>query len=186
MSFGFHRTVLITAICTLSACGGGGGDVSVAKVAAVELKVIAPADVPSLARCIGLIGAALRARPDQREVGLACATGVYQGLTMEGRSCSLEVEGAQGEFSFKVERDLVVIKWSDVAVGPDGRAVHNLEDASAPLQPGVQLTRFTSSPTPVSEALILRMTRSAPVLPKMTYQRSEGNGTASVQCNFGA
>ena len=184
MKYDIHWTALIFPLILVSSCSGG--DISVGKAAVAEFKVISPADVPVLALCIGSIGAALRARPDQRDVGLACASGVYRGLTMEGRSCSLEVNGAQGEFSFKVESDTVLIKWSDVAVGPDGRAVHNLEDASAPLQPGVQLTRFTSSPAPVSEALILRMTRSAPVLPQMTYQRSEGNTTASVQCNFGA
>jgi hypothetical protein len=144
------------------------------------------ADVPDLSRCLQALGGTLRLAPTQRKVGLDCATGLYQGSTAQGYACQLSVDGASGDFRFEADRDVVAIRWADVATTADGHPIHNLEDASAPGQPGVQLTRFTAGIPAVTEALVLRMGSGEPVLPKMIYRRTQGQTTNEVVCQFGA
>lgn len=187
-SFMTHRLgclILTSAILALSACGGGGQPTAITGPVAAPVRVVAAADVPALSNCLGNIGAALRKNPLQRDVGLDCASGVYRGLTPTGRACSLEVDGASGAFEFRVEDEVVQIRWETRAYMADGKAVHNLEDTSAPQQPGIQLTRFEGAPTPVTQSLALRMGRGSPVLPTMVYQRSEAETSKFVFCNFG-
>ncbi len=183
-----HRLVcliLTHTILALSACGGGGQPTATTAPIATPVRVVAAADVPALSNCLGNIGAALRKNPLQRDVGLDCASGAYRGLTPTGRACSLEVDGASGAFEFRVEDEVVQIRLEDVAYTADGKAVHNLEDTSAPQQPGIQLTRFEGAPTPITQSLALRMGRGPPVLPTMVYQRSEAGASKFVFCNFG-
>lgn len=183
-----HRLVyliLTHTILALSACGGGGQPTTATPPVATPARVVAAADVPALSNCLGHIGAALRKDPLQRDVGLDCASGVYRGLTATGRACSLEIDGASGAFEFRAEDEVVQIRWENVAYTAEGKAVHNLEDTSAPQQPGIQLTRFEGAPTPVTQSLALRMGRGSPVLPTMVYQRSEAGAGKSVLCNFG-
>ena len=175
----------ITALSLLCACGGG-DPAPVAMRAAPEVKAVAMADVPALSVCLDRVAAALTKDPLQREVGLECASGAYKGLTADGRSCSLHVDGIQGLFEFMVDHDTVDIRLQTVALSASGKPIHNLEDASSPLQPGVQLTRFSGGLSPVTEALVLRMGSGIPVLPKMIYQRMESNSTKIVECSFGA
>lgn len=177
--------ILTSAIPALSACGGGGQPTETAAPVAAPARVVATADVPALSNCLEHIGAALRKDPIQRDVGLDCASGVYRGLTPAGRACSLEVDGASGAFEFRVDDEVVQIRWENLAYTADGKAVHNLEDTSAPRQPGIQLTRFEGAPTPVTQSLALRMGRGAPMLPTMVYQRSEAGASKFVFCNFG-
>jgi hypothetical protein len=172
---------------TLCACGGGGGEpVSVAPRIQEPVHQVAMSDVPSLSRCLAKIDSALKKSPRQSDASLDCATGIYSGLTQDGRLCSLKVDGAMGSFDFEVDHEQVDIRWITSAIAADGTPIHNLEDASSSTQPGVMLTRFTGAIQPVTEALILQMSGTHPVLPKMIYQRVEGNSTRSVQCNFGA
>lgn len=183
-----HRLVyliLTHTILALSACGGGGLPAAATAPVVTPARVVAAADVPALSNCLGHIGAALRKNPLQRDVGFDCASGVYRGLTPAGRACSLEVDGASGAFEFRVEDEVVQIRWEDVAYTADGKTVHNLEDSSASQQPGIQLTRFEGAPTPVTQSLVLRMGRDSPVLPTMVYQRSEAQSTKFVLCKFG-
>lgn len=148
-------------------------------------RVVAAAQVPNLYRCLSELGAALRKDPGRGTVSLECATGTYRGLTSTGRHCELKIDGVTGVFRFTLERDAVSIRKEDVAHAADGRSLHNLADASAPDQPGIQLTRFTGAPMPVTEALILRFGGRLPALPQMIYQRSAGGQPETVLCSFG-
>lgn len=173
-------------IAFLSGCGAGdGGGLPVAQKSVLAQRVVGVADMPNLYSCLGELGAALRKKPEGREVGFDCATGTYSGRTSRGRVCALQVDGGTGEFEFQVEGEAVSIKWEDVAHAADGSDIHNLEDASVPAQPGVQLTRFTGSLVPVTEALILRVGTGVPMIAQMIYQRTADGATHSVLCNFG-
>lgn len=179
------KVLSFAAVLLLSSCGGNEpAPVVVSKVP--EIRVTTMSDVPTLTTCLDRVSTALTKDSFQRDVGLDCASGSYKGLTADGRSCSLNVYGAKGLFEFKVDHDAVDIRMETVAISANGKPIHNLENASAPMQPGVQLTRFTGGLSAVTEALILRMGSGVPVLPKMIYQRSESNITKSVECNFGA
>lgn len=179
------KVLSFAALLLLSACGGS-GPVPVVVNKIPEIRVMTMSDVPNLTTCLYRLSTALTKNPLQREVGLDCASGSYKGLTADGRSCFLDVDGVKGLFEFTVDHDTVDIRMETVAITANGKPIHNLEDASAPMQPGVQLTRFTGGLSAVTEALILRMGSGIPVLPKMIYQRSESNITKSVECNFGA
>jgi hypothetical protein len=172
-------------ITLLSACGGGGDVIPPAKEDPHAPRIVALTDMPNLSRCLGQLDTALQKNPGQREVGLDCAAGIYRGLTTDGRDCALKVDGETGEFQFQFEREVVTIQWDNVARAADGSPIHNLEDASAPGQPGVQLTRFTGSLVPITEALILSVGTGVPMLAKMIYQLTTGGATSSVLCNFG-
>jgi hypothetical protein len=180
------RSMLLLMVATLCACGGGGALVSAAPKVQEPVHQVVMADVPDLSRCLATIDRALEKSSKQSDASLDCATGIYTGSTQDGRLCSLQVDGATGSFDFEVDHEQVDIRWTTSAIAADGTPVHNLEDASTSLQPGVMLTKFTGALQPVTEALILRMSGTDPVLPKMIYQRFEGNSVRSVQCNFGA
>jgi hypothetical protein len=175
----------LAGLSALSACGGGESMV-VPQVAPAVIRTVEVVDVPDLSRCLQTLGGALRMSPTQPTVGLHCATGLYRGLTGQGYTCQLFVDGASGDFRFEGGRDVVAIRWADVATTADGHPIHNLEDASAPDQPGVQLTRFTGGFPATTEALILRVGSGEPALPKMTYRRTQGQTTSEVVCQFGA
>lgn len=173
-------------IALFSGCGGGDGNGSpVVMKSFYAQRVVGVTDMPNLSLCLGQLGTALQKNPGQREVSLDCATGIYRGLTTDGRDCALKVDGETGEFEFQLERELVLIKWENVAHGADGSAIHNLEDASATAQPGIQLTRFTGGLVPVTEALILRVGTGVPLLAKMIYQRTADGVTSAALCRFG-
>lgn len=148
-------------------------------------RVVAPSAVPDLYRCLAALGAALQKNPGFAKVDLSCATGTYRGLTSAGRHCQLTVDGPAGLFRFELERDVVSIGIEQVAYAADGRALHNLADASTPAQPGIQLTRVSGAPVPLTEALILRFGSGRPALPQMMYQRTAAGPPETVVCDFG-
>jgi hypothetical protein len=148
-------------------------------------RVVKVTEVPNLYRCLSDLGAALQKAPGFGTVDLACATGTYRGLTSAGRHCELKIDGPAGVFRFELERDIVSIRMEQVAYAVDGRALHNLADASAPAQPGIQLTRFSGAPLPVTEALILRFSSGLSALPQMIYQRTAAGPPRTVLCSFG-
>jgi hypothetical protein len=148
-------------------------------------RVVAVTAVPDLYRCLSDLGAALQKDPGFGTVNLACATGTYRGQTSAGRHCELKIDGLAGVFRFELERDIVSIRIEQVALAADGRPLHNLADASAPAQPGIQLTRFSGAPVPVTEALILRFGSTLPALPQMIYQRTADGPPQTVLCSFG-
>ncbi|WP_309377242.1 hypothetical protein [Rhodoferax sp.] len=178
--------MLLLSVVTLCACGGGGEAFSAAPKIQVTVRQVAMADIPGLSRCLSTIDGALKKSAKQSDASLDCATGIYAGSTVDGRLCSLKVDGAKGSFNFEVDHEKVDIRWTTSAIAADGTPVHNLEDASTSTQPGIMLTKFTGSIQPITEALILRMSGGDPVLPKMIYQRFKGTSASSVQCNFGA
>jgi len=148
-------------------------------------RVVAVNDVLGLYRCLDELGAALRKHPGHTEVSLACAAGTYRGRTSASQPCELQVDGVNGEFRFQVDRETVRIRLDHVGHGADGSATHNLEDASAPAQPGIQLTRFSGGRIPTTEALILRFGKALPALPQMLYQRSAEGPPTAIVCHFG-
>lgn len=148
-------------------------------------RVVAVTEVPNLYRCLGDLGKALRQDPGHGSINLACATGTYLGTTSAGRHCELKVDGQTGVFRFQLEKEIVSIKLAQVAHAADGTSIHNLADASAPAQPGIQLTRFSGAPVPITEALILRFGGGTPALPQMIYQRTADGPPTSILCRFG-
>jgi hypothetical protein len=181
----------------LAACGGGDDPQPTAAVAASQQReaqaarrTIEPSQLPDLHRCLGRLTQALQADPTQRAVGLQCLAGTYRGLTPEGDACALQVDGGHGQFNFEYADQRISIAWDDVAFRPGQRALHNLEIASvSPAQPGVQLSRFSSAPTAVTETLVLRTgppSQGGAGLPEMSYLRAEEGKTRQVRCRFGA
>jgi hypothetical protein len=169
----------------LSGCGGSQDQVPIAKESLLAERVVVVNDVPNLLLCLGQLSAVLQKNPGDTDVSLSCAAGTYRGMTSEGRECELKVDSDKGVFRLQVEREAVSINWGNVAHTMEGRPMHNLEDASAPSQRGIQLTRFTGSLVPVTEALILRVGTAGLKLPQMIYQRTADGATKSVVCNFG-
>lgn len=175
----------LLSLCFFMPGCGGGDQRTVAPPNALAQRLVGANEIPDLALCLGRIGAALRKEADQAASNFNCATGTYQGLTNEGRHCMLKIDGLARSFFFQVEQQAVAIKWEIVAHAADGSPVDNLEDASAPAQPGIQLTRFTGTQIPLTEALILRLSAGAARLPEMIYQRSEDSVTKFITCKFG-
>lgn len=175
------------AAAALSGCGDNrdAGTAPALRESLLAQRVVAVSAVPELYRCLSDLGAALRKEPGFGIVDLACATGTYRGLTSAGRHCELKIDGPAGLFRFELERDIVSIRIEQVAHAADGRPLHNLADASAPSQPGIQLIRFSGAPQPATEALILRFGSGQPALPQIIYQRTAAGPTESVLCNFG-
>lgn len=147
------------------------------------LHVIGVAEIPKLYSCLVRIASAVGKALPKEAISLACANGTYRGQTASGDSCELEVDS--DAFRFTAGRAQVRIGWANIAFTGSGRAVHNLEDASAPSQPGVQLTRVGGAPHTVTESLILAMSNGRPQLPHMTYQRTAAGVTSAVRCLFG-
>lgn len=148
-------------------------------------RIVATAEIPTLYQCLSDLGTELRTNPGRANASLTCAAGTYRGQTSSGRPCELRVDGEAGLFRFQLDHDVVEIKLEKTMVGADGVPLHNLEDASAPNQPGIQLIRFTGAQMPVTEALILRFGRALPALPHMVYQRQGGAAPESTDCRFG-
>lgn len=178
--------VLVTQTCLLAGCGGK-PDASQAllKENLRAQRTVTITELPDLFVCLQQIDTALQKNPRQAGVGINCASGTYRGLTTEGRDCAMQIDGDAGTFTLRVESEIFNIQWENVAFAADGSAIHNLEDASAPGQPGIQLTRFTGARTPLTEALILRAGKGVPALPQMIYQRNEGDANKFVRCSFG-
>jgi hypothetical protein len=171
----------------LSACGDN-RDAPAAPAMQESLlaqRVVAVSAIPDLYRCLSDLGAALQKDAGFGTVDLACATGTYRGATSAGRHCELKIDGPARVFRFEIEHDIVSIRIEPVAHAADGRPLHNLADASAPAQPGIQLTRFSGAPVPVTEALILRFGSGLPALPQMIYQRTATGPPETVLCSFG-
>ena len=177
---------LLIALGCVSACGDNRpSEQSAARDSLLAERVVAVTEVPNLYRCLSELGVALHKDPGHAQVNLACASGTYRGQTSAGRPCELRVDGENGVFRFQLEGETIRIKLEPVAHGADGTAIDNLEDASAPKQPGIQLTRFTGALVPVTEALILRFGSTLPALPQMIYQRSAEGPPQAVLCSFG-
>jgi hypothetical protein len=178
--------VLVVTLSCLSACGDNRPVTpSTQQESLLSARVVTVTDVPNLYRCLSELGVALHRDPGHSQVNLACATGTYRGQTSAGRPCELHVDGDNGVFRFQLEHETIRIKLEAASHGADGRALHNLEDASAPAQPGIQLTRFTGALVPVTEALILRFGGALPALPQMIYQRIADGPPQSILCSFG-
>jgi hypothetical protein len=182
-----HALLSVLAAAVLCSCGDNRNppDTPVMQESLLAQRVVAVTAVPDLYRCLSDLGAALQKDPGFGTVNLACATGTYRGMTSAGRHCELKIDGPAGVFRFELERDVVSIRIAQVAHAADGRALHNLADASAPAQPGIQLTRFSGAPVPVTEALILRFGSGLPALPQMIYQRTAAGPPETVLCSFG-
>jgi len=173
-------------ICAaLSGCGGGGE--SALPNPAAERNVVA-ADLPALRDCLGKIDAALEQNPRQHALELACLQGTLRGLTADGNACALQVNADTGVFRFEYGRQVVSIKWQNIIFPPDGPAIHNLENARTAAQPGVQLSRFTGGPKPITEAIVLRAGARASgpaAMPTIAYHYSENNQSTYIECRFG-
>lgn len=169
----------------LSGCGGGGE--SALPNTAAERNVVS-ADLPALRDCLAQIDTALTKDPRQHALGLACLQGTLRGLTADGNACALQVNADTGVFRFEYGRQVVSIKWQDIIFPPAGPAIHNLESAGAAAQPGVQLSRFSGGPKPVTEVIMLRAgaRSSGPAaMPTIAYRYTENNQSTSIECRFG-
>jgi hypothetical protein len=181
------KTASLIAMVLASGCGdNGAGDRSGGAPNLLSARVVAVTEVPNLHRCVAEIGQALQKNPGRAQVDLTCASGTYKGETAAGRLCDLHIDGDNKEFIFTVEREVVRIGFEEVAHMANGAAIHNLENAGTPSQPGIGLTRFTGAPAALTEALILRFEAPLPALPQMIYQRSENGTSTAVICRFGA
>lgn len=171
----------------LSGCGDNrdAGAAQAMPESLLAQRVVAVTALPDLYRCLSDVGAALQKDPGFAKANLACATGTYRGMTSAGRHCELKIDGPAGVFRFELEHDVVTIPIEQIAHAADGRALHNLADASAPAQPGIEVTRFRGAPEPVTEALILRFGSGRPALPQMIYQRSGAGLPQTTVCSFG-
>lgn len=178
--------ILITQSWMLAGCGGKpDASQTVLKENLRAQRAVTITELPDLFVCLQQIDTALQKNPRQAGVGINCATGTYRGLTPEGRDCAMQIDGDAGTFTLQVESEVFRIQWENVAFAADGSAIHNLEDASVPGQPGIQLTRFTGAQIPLTEALIFRAGKGVPALPQMIYQRNERDANKFVRCSFG-
>jgi hypothetical protein len=180
------QMMLIAATVSLAACGGGQSDTASMKETPRAQRAVEITELPNLYGCLAQLDASLQKNVAQHDLDLDCAAGTYRGLTVDGRECALKVDGEKGIFHFQVEREVVDIKWETIAYATNGRTIHNMENAGAPGQPGIQLTHYSGTTAPMTQALILRQGIGNPSLPKMIYQRTVGNSTRFIQCNFGA
>ncbi|PRC92979.1 hypothetical protein [Solimicrobium silvestre] len=181
----FSRSYLAIAVLTgfaLTGCGGNQNDPP--KENTLSQHVVSTSEIPALIRRVDQLSTALRKQPNTTSVGLHSVAGTYQGETSDGRLCSLMVDEDHPGFQFQVEREKIGIHWEPLAYAANGAVIHNLEDSSAPGQPGVQLTRFTNAPIPMTEVLILRIGTGTPALPQMIYLRTQGSTTKTVKCIF--
>jgi hypothetical protein len=184
---GVCKAGVLFAIVLAAGCGDNApSDQSAPTPNLLAARVVAVTEVPNLHRCVADIGQALEKNPGRAQVDLTCAAGSYKGATGAGRLCDLHIDSDNKEFTFTVERDVVRIRFEQVAYLANGAAVHNLENAGTPSQPGIQLTRFTGAPVAVTEALVLRFEASLPAPPQMIYQRSANGTSTAVICRFGA
>lgn len=182
-----RAAVMLVATVLASGCGdNAASDRSVPAPNLLSARVVAVTEVPNLHRCVAEMAQALEKNPGRAQVDLTCASGTYKGATSAGRLCDLHIDGDNKEFTFTVERDVVRIKLEQVAHLANGAAIHNLENAGTPSQPGIQLTRFTGAPVAVTEALVLRFEAPLPAPPQMIYQRSANGTSTAVICRFGA
>lgn len=176
---------LLLALSLLQACGDNHQSTAAAGTRLLADRVVAVTEAPTLYRCLDALGATLRQAPGRAQASLACAAGTYRGQTSTGRPCSLQVDSEHGTFHFQLDGESVRIQLEAASFGADGAPRHNLEDASAPGQPGIQLTRFSAAPEALTEALILRFERTLPALPQMIYQRVADGPPHAVVCRFG-
>ncbi|WP_394780950.1 hypothetical protein [Undibacterium sp.] len=173
----------------LAGCGGGSGEGTAKIPNQAAERNVAVADLPSLSDCLSQIDAALLKDPRQRTVGLFCLQGTLRGLTADGSACALKIDADTGVFRFDFGRQSVSLKWQDIVFPPNGPAIHNLENAGTPAQPGVRLTQFTGGSKPVTEAIMLRAGvrgGSGPsAMPTISYQYTQNDQPSLVECRFG-
>jgi hypothetical protein len=179
------------AVVGLVACGGGDAPMTASLRRAQEAvaKPVTLKQLPELHQCLSGLSQQLKLGASRADLSLACMAGRFSGLTMQGDACFLQVDAQLQRFSFVFGNRHVDMDWADVAVGTDGRPVHNLESSDlGGRQPGVQLTRFTPVPDVVTEALALRagQSKQGPLgLPQMTYLRVQGGQAEEIRCRFG-
>lgn len=177
----------------LVACGGGEDVPTTAalqRAQAAAAKPVALQQLPELHQCLSGLSKKLKSGVSRLDLSLACLAGRFSGLTVQGDACFLQVDAQLQRFSFDFGNHHVDISWADVAMGADGRPVHNLESSDlGSRQPGVQLTRFTPTPDGVTEALALRAGQAmeGPLgLPQITYLRVQSGQAEEIRCRFGA
>ncbi|MES2298027.1 MAG: hypothetical protein V4582_13360 [Pseudomonadota bacterium] len=186
-----RRLARLAAACAacamLGACGASGTAAPSTPSASAE-QVVGLASVPALNRCLSGLVANLQAHAKREDIPLSCANGRYRGLTVQGLPCELKIDGDLGAFGFSAGRDSYVIAWDTVAYAPDGRAIHNLEDASVTAQPGVQMSKFSSTGLQtMTENVVLRSApEGRPAMPMAMYQRSTEHSASTIVCRLGA
>ena len=187
---GWRWTVVCVA-SALAACGGAdtADPVSSLRRDAESLRVVAPADLPELHRCLTDTVRILESKSAQPDNVLRCAAGIYTGLAADGRACELRIDAQRGRLSFASGPDVVSIDAAVVAHEADGSEIFNLAPASVgPGKPGVMLTRF-SPVEALTESIVLRA--GSPVqgpngLPQLSYLRVQGDSMREQRCSFGA
>ena len=146
------------------------------------------ADLPSLNECLAKIGSTLEKRGGQEQLGIACAVATYVGRTPDGYDCSLKVDNDPAEVRMQVGRDSeITIPIGVSAFSVEGRPILNVQDASSPGQPGIQVMRYTPGigAGSTTETLSLRMGGGRPNLPTMVYSTTTNNQSQFTVCNFG-
>ena len=146
------------------------------------------ADLPSLTECLAKIGSTLEKRGGQEQLGIACAVATYVGRTPDGYDCSLKVDNDPAEVRMQVGRDReITIPIGVSAFSVEGRPILNVQDASSPGQPGIQVMRYTPGIGAGSstETLSLRMGGGRPNLPTMVYSTTTTNQSQFTVCNSG-
>lgn len=198
--YGSNGSAVLNSVCLIGllaivgaclvACGGGTPATQSQVPREAVQRQVAVAEMPALHQCLDRINQVLKNPATQDKANIDCLEGTYAGLTAKGDPCALRVDAARRRFEFDYGKEHVEVQWADVAIGPDGRPVHNLE--ASPLavdQPGVQLTQFSPVPVPITQVVTLRA--GAPVqgprgLPQLSYWRLSAEATHEVKCRFAA
>lgn len=185
-------------VCSLlTACGGSSDDPGAAALRRAQEAAATPValqGLPALHQCLSGLSQQLKMPKlaTQQALNIACLVGTYGGKTTQGDDCFLQVDASQNRFTFGYGKQTAVIDWAEVAIGADGRPVHNLEATDLDAgRPGVQLTRLSAAPDALTETLALRAGlahRAGPLgLPQISYQRVPQIGeTLDVHCRFAA
>ena len=188
---GFWGSVAL--VLNLSACGGGedaANSVALRRAQEAAVKPVALQQLPDLHACLSKLSQKLKSGSGRDGLSLDCLAGRFDGLTMQGEACFLQVDSQQRRFKFVFGNHSADIEWADVAMGSDGRPVHNLESSDLDnMRPGVQLTRFTPVPEAITETLALRagLAKQGPQgLPQITYLRVHSGQPEEVRCRYGA
>lgn len=180
-------------LLALTACGGAEDAATKAalqRAQAAAAKPVALQALPALHQCLTGLSQQLRNGSLQDTPSLTCLAGRYSGLTVQGEDCFLQIDSDLRQFKLVAGARAVQIDWAVVAMGADGRPVHNLESSDIDAgRPGVQLTRFTAFPEAITETLALRagLAQQGPTgLPQLSYLRVQAGQVEDLRCRFGA
>jgi hypothetical protein len=180
-------------LLALTACGGAEDATTKAalqRAREAAAKPVALQSLPALYQCLTGLSQQLKSGGSQDALSLSCLAGRYNGLTVLGEECFLQVDADLRQFKLVTGARSVQIDWAVVAMGADGRPVYNLESSDIDgARPGVQLTRFTAFPEAITETLALRagLAQQGPTgLPQLSYLRVQAEQVEAVRCRFGA